>query len=324
MKTIVYINTDFYSYNKEIIHSLNDLGYQVLFFDYKPCCKSFSKFLFRFDGLFRKRVIRKLVRKIHEATEGKEIESYLFINPTTFTAEDVKQIFAGHEKARKILYLWDSTRTYPCVLDIVSLFDQVFSFDPQDCRKYGYQYRATFSCAEDLSMPSQQDFHYDLFYIASYSKERYRILRKMIDYCDSNGLSIYYHLYIKNHLAYAFYKLSNPGLKKKYVRFFTLSNAEKAKIQNQSRCILDTPLSTQSGITMRVIEGLVLKKKILTSNPDITGFSFYNPDDFFLFTDENISIDKEKIQRPIHYQIDESYYSVHDFVAELLGEAKTK
>jgi hypothetical protein len=103
------------------------------------------------------------------------------------------------------------------------------------------------------------------------------------------------------------------------VRFYALSNEEKSRIQSQSRCILDTPLATQTGLTMRVIEGLVLGKKIITSNPQITSFDFYNPDDFYLFSKDQFSLDKTKLALPIHYQIDPSYYSADSFVKELLG-----
>lgn len=97
-----------------------------------------------------------------------------------------------------------------------------------------------------------------------------------------------------------------------------LSSEEKVKIQEQSRCILDTPLPTQSGITMRVIEGLVLKKKIITTNYNIVNYDFYNKEDFFVFSEDNFYIDKNKLKTKCKYQVDNKYYSSKTFVVDLL------
>lgn len=143
-ESIVYVNTDFYSYNKEIIQSLKDLNMDVLYFNYKPCHNSLSKFLFKTSKIFKRITVSKVVRKIVKQTKGKNINVYLMINPVTFSKNDVVKIFRNHATSNKILYLWDSITTYPSMLKIVSEFTKCCSFDPIDCKKYGFKYRPTF------------------------------------------------------------------------------------------------------------------------------------------------------------------------------------
>ena len=54
-----------------------------------------------------------------------------------------------------------------------------------------------------------------------------------------------------------------------------------------SRCILDAPQAGQSGLTIRSIECLGAKRKIITTNSDIRFYDFYNENNILIF-DGNI------------------------------------
>lgn len=316
MKTAVLINIPFYTYNDEIIVSLKEKGYDVIHFSYKPTVTSFQKFRFKYSKSYQKKTIKKLVNDISEKLKDIDVNVFIFINPTTFKESDVKKIFKNHEKAKKVLYLWDAIATYPIVKEIFGCFDKIYSFDLIDSKENGFEYRPTFASKEILACRDQKpELDNDVFYIASYSKARYFQLLKMEKLCLENNLKFKYHLYVRNKLAYFFFKLQNPKLKKRYVSTHVMTNDEKKEILLKSKAIFDTPLTTQTGITMRVIEGMILNKKIITTNKYITDFDFYNPNDFLVF-DENFDINK--IKSECSYKIDPNYYSVNSLVEDLL------
>lgn len=319
MKNIVYINIDFYTYNKQIIDELSKHDYHVYFYNYKPCRTSWQKFRFKKSASFRRKMIARLVDKIVKETKDLVIDQYLVINPTTFEESQFDTIFKGHENAKKILYLWDAIETYPITKTYLKHFDKVYSFDPKDCDENNLGYRPTFVSDEILEKSeSCEPVVYDIFYVASYSKERYQTMMAVQKYCDENGLKFKHHLFVKNKLAYLYFKLHDRSLKKKNVAFSLLNNTEKTALLRQSRAVLDTPLPTQKGLTMRVLEGMECHKKIITTNDYISHYDFYNTEDFFCLDPKAIHLDKARIQSPTTYTFDESSFTVASFVRELV------
>ena len=301
-----------------MIESRKKRGYNVLAFNYKPVKSSIEKFFFRISSIFRTLVIKKLVKDICKSTKDLQIDIILAINPTTIKKKYRRQILDSHPEAKKVLYLWDSVATYPIEKDLSPLFDITYSFDPVDCEKYGYLYRPTFYAG--VAQSKSNEIQYDIFYIASYNKNRYSILCKMIDYCKKNNISIRYHLYIKNKLAFAFYKLFNPSLDKNLVSFELRNNEEKSQMILNSKAIFDNPLDTQTGLTRRIIEGMFYHKKILTTNVHIKDFDFYNPEDFQVIDSDHIYINKANLSCSVKYERNEAYYSVDSLMATLLGQ----
>lgn len=62
---------------------------------------------------------------------------------------------------------------------------------------------------------------------------------------------------------------------------------ETLRLIRQSKVLVDCTKSKQTGITLRVLEGLFLKKKVLSNNPEIKNLPFYNPSCFLLMDDMN-------------------------------------
>ena len=49
------------------------------------------------------------------------------------------------------------------------------------------------------------------------------------------------------------------------------------EIVTNSKCVLDSAQANQNGLTIRVIEMLGAKKKIITTNEDVVNYDFYRP-----------------------------------------------
>ena len=55
-------------------------------------------------------------------------------------------------------------------------------------------------------------------------------------------------------------------------------------------CILELNLKEQEGFTLRTLEALFYKRKLITNNKNIKKFDFYNKNDFYVLGDEDRSL----------------------------------
>ena len=54
-------------------------------------------------------------------------------------------------------------------------------------------------------------------------------------------------------------------------------------IYSNSRCVLDSAQEGQMGLTIRVLEALGAKKKLITTNEDIVNYDFYNEENIYVY-----------------------------------------
>jgi hypothetical protein len=62
-----------------------------------------------------------------------------------------------------------------------------------------------------------------------------------------------------------------------------LRSLEMNKIYQDTRCVLDSPQAGQLGLTIRVIEALGAKKKLITTNEDVINYDFYCPENIYVY-----------------------------------------
>ena len=54
----------------------------------------------------------------------------------------------------------------------------------------------------------------------------------------------------------------------------------------KTKCILDAPQKGQNGLTIRTIECLGAKRKLITTNQDIVNYDFYCPENIYVYNGE--------------------------------------
>ena len=93
-------------------------------------------------------------------------------------------------------------------------------------------------------------------------------------------------------LKYIYHKIFAPEFKElSFSDFQTkkMSSNQVMKVISESQCILDAPQAGQTGLTIRTIECLGAKRKMITTNKDIKKYDFYNDSNILVFEG---SIDK--------------------------------
>ncbi len=79
---------------------------------------------------------------------------------------------------------------------------------------------------------------------------------------------------------YYYYLLTNKAFKGKKINDFEydkLSSEEITEIVLRSKVLVDAQFPKNTGLTMRTIEALGMKRKLITANADIVNYDFYDP-----------------------------------------------
>ena len=223
------------------------------------------------------------------------------------------------------LHIWDSIQNIPHILDKVKYFDYATSFDRVDCLKHSeFKFRPLFYADEFKSKETSIDFTYDVSFCGTIHSDRYKILKPIKDQCDKLGLRYYGFHYLQSNFIYMVYKLTKReyrGTTVKDFDFHKKPSTEIASIVNMSKAVVDIQHPNQTGLTMRTIEILGMKKKFITTNKDIVNYDFYNAQNICVIDRGNPVLDEEFFNSDYTKISDDVYekYSLECWVFEVLG-----
>lgn len=212
------------------------------------------------------------------------------------------------ENCKFYMYQWDSTKNNNNSLTIKDYFNKISTFDPVDAEVYSWEYIPLFYIPEYVE-PKEEEF--DVMFLCSLHSKRIEVLNRLKLICQEKQLKLYKRVYSKR-IVY---------LKRKYINrregyvnaddadiSYKKTNIEDSyKIYNKSRIVVDFAHPGQNGLTMRTIEVLGCRKKLITNNKNVISADFYDPDNIFVYDDVNISIPDSFINKPYHC-LDEKIY----------------
>jgi hypothetical protein len=309
---------------------MESMGAQVDYYDERPSNTVFSKALLRINRNFVTIQIKNYYEKIFADIKDKKYD-YVFIcqaeaTPVWFL-KDIRKI---NPNAKMTLMLWDSVANKVNTLEKLDLFDEVFSFDKQDCDRFGLTFRPLFFDEEyELIAKEKPSLIYDLFFVGTVHSDRYRILNELKRQFEANGLRVFYFLYIPSKLMYYQRKMMTSELNGSKLMEFSFvglpSNVLTAKLK-QSKAVVDIQHPKQTGLTMRTIEMLGANKKVITSNLDIMHYDFYHPNNICIVDRENVVVPTEFMKSPfvpVEEKVKERY-SIKYFVLDVLGLTEEK
>ncbi|MBL4677491.1 MAG: hypothetical protein JKY70_15005 [Mucilaginibacter sp.] len=186
-----------------------------------------------------------------------------------------------HPNIRVILWYWNPVfRSLDPNLIDDSLAEK-WSFDKMDCAKFNLNYNTTFYL-DNIELPVSKCSS-DLFFLGADKGRRSgldKVKQQLID------LGLLPNFYIVD---------DKPGKNSKYP---PVSYSIYLKMLSESKVIFDYVQQGQSGLTLRAMESIFFKKKLVTNNMSIQYFDFYNKDNIFLWGKDDINDLKEFIEAP--------------------------
>lgn len=143
--------------------------------------------------------------------------------------------------------------------------DYVFSFDPEDCKRYGFEFFDIYSKMEHAEEPVVND----LFYIGSCrTMSRLELVQGVYDRIGKKAKCDFRMIGVAEED-----KKSADGITYNQ----PLGYPDVIKETLKSRCILEIMNPGQHGNTLRYKEAVCYNKKLLSNNPDILTSKYYNP-----------------------------------------------
>lgn len=155
----------------------------------------------------------------------------------------------------------------------MTFFDKenVYSFDMEDAKKYGIRFKHT-PYSEKVKL-NESNKLYDGIFLGRI-KNRDDEIEKI------------YHLFQKRNLNVKFLVL---GSKNKNIELKTyMAYRDYLEYVANSKCIIEINEPNQAGCSLRMMESLFLKKKLITTNKDVKKDSFYNDKNVFILGVDNI------------------------------------
>lgn len=214
-----------------------------------------------------------------------DYETIILIDSTKDTLNQSKIIENHVSSKTKLIFYMVNMASYTPNLDLFSNRWSKWSFSRKDSLKHGLKYGETFffkSFSENL--PNVKTV-YDTFFIG-YDKGRMSYLNQTKKQYEDLGLHSLFYI-VDNVKA-----LFNSRYKKRinYYRVIDLANS--------SRSITEIVMSGQEGSTLRAMESIFLKKKLITNNPAIRNKNIYNPNNIFILGEDNIKDLPSFLQKP--------------------------
>lgn len=205
--------------------------------------------------------------------ENIPLNGYMLINSYPMTLASIDFWLDIKEKrpdAKFVLLLVDSIGVTGGHMDKTGEYikkikwDIILSYDINDCNKYGFRYIGL-NYYSPVKIKENVPLKYDLYYVSSPKPGKERILQDINKACIENNLKILFQIV-------AFWRKIRYG---KCIRRF-LSYDEIIKNIEKSNCILEVLQKGQNMQSIRYLEAVCYRKKLLTNNENIVNYPYYN------------------------------------------------
>lgn len=176
----------------------------------------------------------------------------------------------NHPNVKLAMILYDSFSNFSAKrsINMIPVFDFVFSFDQNDCKAHGLTHiYSTFSKPDFVS--KEESFKSKVFFIG-YGTGRLELLTRTCKaICRKVKDCSFYIAGVKE-----WEKEEISGV----VYNQTMPYREELQRAYNTDCILEVVREGQSGITLRTCEAIAFQKKLITNNPEIKQMPFYHPE----------------------------------------------
>jgi hypothetical protein len=310
-KKILYIGVSTFGYEKEIKSMLEKMGAVVDYHDERPSNDFWTKVFLRLN---MKKLIDKKINSYYDGIieKTKDIHyDYVFvIKLETIDKKILEKIKASQKEAKFILYLWDSIKNYKGKDKLLPYFDKAFSFDSQDVKTYDKFTFLPLFYIPIYEQAEQKDKKYDLCFIGSGHSDRYQLVKDIEHEAIKQGLSIYAFFFLESKKIFLFRKIFDKRMRKAPMKDFSFQPMSQKEILDtfmHSSVVVDIEHPGQVGLTMRTIEMIGCKKKLITTNKSIKEYDFYDENNICIVDRSDIKLPKDFFKVP-YQELDKDIY----------------
>lgn len=283
---ITLISNDTWGYNNNIALALKKKGHIVNHIDFNTFEYKYPNFGYKVYNFLLKAFLKKNLKNIHFGNEiNKRLKKNGEIQDVILTIKadfiDPKSILEFKKYTKKsIAFFNDNIHRCPKIKRVIPHFEEVYSFEKEDCIKYDLKFMPNWTSIEDESKEiSAIKFDFDVFNISS-KDNRFKIIAKIACELKIKNIKSKIIVYDKKKKSEA----PNIEFVSKYLQIDEVNNYIK-----RSKFLLDIHRKEQNGLTFRVFESIGLNKKLITTNPNIVHYDFYNPNNILIIDAKKIT-----------------------------------
>lgn len=319
-KFVLFFYLSTFNYEVEIQNAMKREGAIVDAYNERPTNNIFARILIRFKRNLISKYIKQYYAKIITETKDNKYDYIFFIKGESISPAIVESLRKAHPEAKLIMYYWDSIANNKNVKGLLNSFDKVLSFDKFDCNEFDLEFLPLFYIPKYSEIANTKvEQKYDLMFAGTTHSERYEFVSGIANQVENQGGKCFTWFYFPS--KFNFYKLKwdNPSFraaKMKSFNFKPMSRQVLLEYFAESRIQIDMQHPKQTGLTMRTIETLGAKKKLITTNPHIKEYDFYCPENILIVDRFSPVITKEFIDAPWREVPEEIYkkYSISSWL----------
>jgi len=206
----------------------------------------------------------------------------------------------------------------------------VYSFDRFDCVDsrsvkhlplfYVPAYEATSVSANNITQDT------DLLFLGSIHSDRYALVQHIFEAARKvvPNIKLYKHFFYQSKWVFALRKLADRQFRLIPwcdVQWHALNMQETLAVISRSKVLVDIHHPGQTGLTMRTIESMGARKKIITTNSDVVNYDFYSPDNILVVDRSSPIVPRSFLETPYHLLAKEVYdrYSLRSWLDEIFA-----
>lgn len=184
-----------------------------------------------------------------------------------------------------INYYWDKVEISGYPIERSNDFEN-WSFDKEDCNKYGFQYNPQYY-SKHLSL--SDEYLYDVSFVGADREgtwpERAELVNQAYEIMKTNNLKCYFYFVSDNVNV-------NPEIRHRD----RLTEIEFLKVTGQSKAVVDLVQPGKEWMTLRPLLALSNGRKLITNYKGIQEYEFYDQNNIFI-----LGLDKiERLDKFIH------------------------
>jgi len=276
-KKLLIIGMGFHQYDAAIVEKFTSKGWEVEYQTQGPhyCEKHYD----RTPMFINNALLDSHQKGVLAAIKNKTFDLVLVIVGRYLKPSVVAELRSHlEENGRMILYLWDDVSRVANFHDVKSYYDEIFSFDPINCYKYGFKFLPLFY-TERIAQANPEK-KYDLYAaFLNHSTRREAVESIVTRYPDC----VTKFIIVMGALAYPLQRKTFLKTSSIEYRWSKPIPAElNRKYMIDSRALFDVQYETQAGLTIRSIESIGADDKLVTTNKTVRFYDFYD--------DQNIQI----------------------------------
>lgn len=278
MASILLIAPGFFGYYKDIMQELEARGHTVDRIADRPSESVLTKSIGRVSYSLLQPSIRRYHQVVCDMIDQQQYDLVLFVGGMSLCFDRSQlEVMKSKTNGKIVLYLWDSVRNCQRVQESISLFDKVYSFEHDDCEKWGLAFLPLFYAREYGGLRTTLGDEFDACFIGSvHQREKFMRVKNIVDQLKAEGREVFAYYYMPSKSSGALYKALYPEYRHADLKYDPLSRQEIIDVIGKSRAVIDAPQSNQRGLTMRTIEAVGAGRSLITTNDAIVDYDFYD------------------------------------------------